>query len=54
VSSGLINDIQILLLHLLHIKNLYNQLLDKHILVNPFLKRIKSKKFKAKELYKRN
>jgi len=54
VSSGLINDIQILLLHLLHIKNLYNQLLDKHILVNPFLKKIKNKNFKAKELYKRN
>jgi hypothetical protein len=52
MSSGLINDIQVLLLHLLHIKILYNQLLHKHVLINSSIKKIRDKNFVVNNLYK--
>ena len=52
MSSGLINDIQVLLLHLLHIKILYNQLLHKHVLINSSIKKIRNDNFIINNIYK--
>ena len=54
MSSEISADIHELLLHLIHIKNLYNELINRYYIVNPYINNInKNYLFKPLKIYKK-